>query len=143
MEVSLQKELEQSYAHPLLACTVSSSLLKIQISPGNRCQDVGGVMQLAEVAAWRAEGAPAEVAACVGAAQHTLLEVLTNPRHGIASPADLDAWDYSQDNQPSESHAFSLLSFMSSLRTLSGIWSAGTTQGGQHALAPFMHSWSI
>lgn len=70
-------------------------------------------MQLAEVAAWRAEGAPAEVAACAGAAQHTLLELLTNPSHGIAPPADSDVWDYPQDNQPSESHACSLFSCMS------------------------------
>ena len=86
-------------------------------------------MQLAEVAAWCAEGDPAEVAACAGSAQRALLALLTDPSHGIAPPADSDAWGYSQDSQPSESHALSLFSFKSSVRTLSAVWSAGSKAG--------------
>ena len=60
---------------------------------------ISGVMQMATVAAWDTEGSSAETSTCAAAAQIILLELVTNPFHGIAPPAD-SALESFQDNLP-------------------------------------------
>ena len=60
-------------------------------------------MQVATVAAWDTEGAPAEAAGCAAAAQQILIEVLTDSSHGIAPPVEAGQGESSHDNHPSES----------------------------------------
>ena len=63
-------------------------------------------MQIAMVAAWDADEAsaqgstPSTAAACAVAAQQMLLQLMTDPRHGIAPPVKGSAVSFAVADQP-------------------------------------------